>query len=332
MTRILFFIFFLSTALPALAQYGTCDPGKLKELPRRKLIAVIEQDSPRMIELLQKKRKIKEIDLYKASIERYNTNLRAIVERYWPYDKNVEYMTFSEADRLRRSKAKDYAVLYCGHIENFITKGDEGARHHSGLVWEEDFTKKYQKRDHWDTYAVMEIKLIEDLVKKEPVFSQNLSNIIPDKADLLFGMQMLNQYIQADGSKSKFSQLQDVITYKTTMADTTTLLIRKDWLHPYLNENNIGALYPHPYKVLELPAYEDKVACPDSGYAYLQIIPEVDSRKAKIKVSYLHLVLNAADGSVIAAFSPGAHEDDGKIITKAALKEYVRQDKSGNKR
>ncbi len=333
MSRTLFFIFFLfAVTQPTLAQFGTCNAAKLKELPQRKLIVVTELVSPRLIELLGKKRKTREIDLYKASVENYNANLRTIVERYWPFRKDIEYMSFSEADRLRRAKAKEYAVLYCGHVENFTTKGDEGARHHSGLVWEENFPTVNGKRDHWDTYAVMEIKLIEDLGKQETVFSQNLANILPDKADLLFGMQMLNQYVQADAAKAKFTQLQDVLTYKGTMPDTTTLLLRKDWLHPYLNESNVGSLYPHPYQVVEAADYQTKIGCTDSAFAYVQIIPEVDSRKAKIKVSYLHLVLNAADGAVLAAYSPGGQENDGKIITKSALKEYVRQDRSGNKR
>jgi hypothetical protein len=333
MNRILFFILFLFTVTrPTLAQYGTCNAAKLKELPNRKLIVVTELDSPRLIELLGKKRKTKEIDLYKASVENYNTNLRAIVERYWPFGQDIEYMSFSEADRMRRAKVKEYAVLYCGHVENFTTKGDEGARRHSGLVWEENFPTVNTKRDHWDTYAVMEIKLIEDLGKHETVFSQNLANILPDKADLLFGMQMLNQYVQADAAKAKFTQLQDVLSYKATMSDTTTLLLRKDWLHPYINENNVRAIYPHPYRIVDAHEYEAKVDCADSAFAYVQIIPEVDSRRAKIKVSYLHLVLNAADGAVLAVYSPGGQENEGKIITKSALKEYVRQDRSGNKR
>jgi hypothetical protein len=68
----------------------------------------------------------------------------------------------------------------------------------------------------------------------------------------------------------------------------------------------------------------------DSTYAYVQIIPEVISKRSKIKVNYLHLVLNAADGTLLAVYSPGGTEDEGKVITKSALKEYVRHERTSN--
>lgn len=335
MTRRFFWsvFFFLLLTQASWAQFGVCAPEKLSELQGRKLIVVTEMDSPRLIELLRKKRKTKEIPLYKAAVEQYNAWMRQVVECYWPYNNDIEYMTFSDADRLRRTKSKEYAVLYCAHVENFTTKGDEGARRHSGLNWPEDFLGANKKRDHWDTYAVMEIKLIEDLGNRNTVFSQNLSNVLPDKADLAFGMQMFHHYLRAAEAKaSKLSVMQDVLNYAPSLSDSTTLLIRKDWLHPYLNEANVGAVYPHPYRVVDAKTYQIRIGCGDSTYAYVQIIPEVISKKAKIRVNYLHLVLNAADGSVLAAYSPGGAEQDGKIITKNALKEYVRQERNGNKR
>jgi hypothetical protein len=325
-------IFLLLLAHVSQAQFGVCEPTRLRELSARKLIVVTEMDSPRLIELLRRKRKTKEIDLYKASVAQYNAWIREVAARYWPYHpENIQYMTFSEADRLRRgSKSKSYAVLYCAHVENFITKGNEGARRHGGLVWAEDFTEVNKKREHWDTYAVMELKLIEDLGNHNTVFSQNLSNVLPDKADLVFGLQMLNRYIKADEVKApKLSQMQDVLSLAVHPSDSTTLLLRKDWLHPYLNEHNVKALYPQAYQVVDAGTYQTRVGG-DSTYAYVQIIPEVISKKSKIKVNYLHLVLNAADGALLAVYSPGGPEDEGKIITKSALKEYFRPGRSSN--
>jgi hypothetical protein len=324
--------FFLLLTRVSHAQFGVCTPEKLSELPQRKLIVVTEMDSPRLVEMLRKKRKTKEIDLYKASVVQYNVWMRQVVERYWPYAKDIEYMTFGDADRLRRAKSKDYAVLYCAHVENFTTKGDEGARRHSGLLWQEDFLDVNKKREHWDTYAVMEIKLIEDLGNRNTVFSQNLSNVLPDKADLAFGMQIFHHYLRAVEAKAtRLSEMQDVLNYAAPLSDSITLLLRKDWLQPSLNENNVSALYPHPYQVIDAQAYQARIGCGDSTYAYVQIIPEVLSKRAKIKVNYLHLVLNASDGRVLGAYSPSGPEQDGKIITKNALKEYVRQEHNGNK-
>jgi hypothetical protein len=41
-------------------------------------------------------------------------------------------------------------------------------------------------------------------------------------------------------------------------------------------------------------------------------------------------VLNAADGALLAVYSPGGTEDEGKIITKSALKEYFRHERASN--
>ena len=325
-------IFLLLLAQVSYAQFGVCEPTRLWELPARKLIVVTEMDSPRLIELLRRKRKTKEIDQYKAAVAQYNSWIREVANRYWPYHpENIEYMSFSEADRLRRgAKSKSYAVLYCAHVENFMNKGNEGARRHSGLVWEENFTEVNKKREHWDTYAVMELKLIEDLGNHNTVFSQNLSNVLPDKADLVFGLQMLNRYIKADEAKAvKLSQMQDVLNYAAAKADSTTLLLRKDWLHPYLNEYNVKSLYPNAYQVVDAGTYQARVGG-DSTYAYVQIIPEVISKKSKIKVNYLHLVMNAANGALMAVYSPGGAEDEGKVITKSALKEYFRHERASN--
>ena len=322
-------IFLLLLARVSQAQFGVCEPARLRELPARKLIVVTEMDSPRLIELLRRKRKSKEIDLYKAAVVQYNAWIREAVTRYWPYDaEHVQYMTFSEADRLRRgTKSKEYAVLYCAHVENFMTKGNEGARRHAGLVWAENFTEVNKKREHWDTYAVMELKLIEDLGNHNTVFSQNLSNVLPDKADLVFGLQILNRYIKADEAKAaKLSQMQDVLSFAGAKSDSTTLLLRKDWLHPYLNEHNVKSLYPYAYDVVDAGTYQSRVGS-DSTYAYVQIIPEVISKRSKIKVNYLHLVLNAANGALLAVYSPGGTEDEGKIITKSAIKEYFRPER-----
>jgi len=332
MRRWFWTVFLLLLARVSQAQFGVCEPARLRELPARKLIVVTEMDSPRLIELLRRKRKTKEIDLYKAAVGQYNAWIREAVTRYWPYDaESVQYMTFSEADRLRRgAKSKEYAVLYCAHVENFMTKGNEGARHHAGLVWSEDFTEVNKKREHWDTYAVMELKLIEDLGNHNTVFSQNLSNVLPDKADLVFGLQILNRYIKADAAKAaKLSHMQDVLSFAAAKPDSTTLLLRKDWLHPYLNEHNVKSLYPHAYQVVDAGTYQSHVGV-DSAYAYVQIIPEVISKRAKIKVNYLHLVLNAADGALLAVYSPGGTEDEGKIITKSAIKEYFRHERVSN--
>lgn len=288
---------------------------------------VTELDSPAMIELLRKKKKGHEVSDYQRSVANYNAHFKAVVEKWWPYEQEVLYMTFQEADRLRRAKVKDAAVLYCAHIENFTTKGDEGARKRNGLDWPENFKTVNQKREHWDTYTVMELKLIEELGKDKPVFSQNLANILPDGADLVFGLQMFLQYVKAaeDNHNVESRDLMDVLKQGEKSISEKTLLLPKKWLHPYLVERTIQAAYNYPYQIADNETYQHLVESGDSAYAYVQIIPEVLSKRVKIKTNYLHLVLDVSDGTLLAVYKASSDEDEDKVISKNSLKEYAQQ-------
>lgn len=298
-------------------QYGTGNPEKMKQLQNRKLIVVVEEESAQIIKILQTKKRPDQIERYRKSVADYNTSMKEVVEKLWQFDSKILYMRFTDAKRLY--KTDQYAVLYCATVENFKHVGQTGGKMHEGLIW--SYQNLNVGRDYWDKYTVMQIKLVEELNKPAAVFSQNLANVFPEKSDMVFGLQTLNLYIQEADKRSKACDLKQVMQVNRQLLATKTLLLRKDWAYHSLTDNEIKEVYPHPFLLTDASTFNTLVMQGDSSYAYLQIVPEITSSKSKIKINYLHLIIDAAEGKILGISSPGVSEGS-KIITKSNLKDY----------
>ena len=301
----------------AYAQYGTGNLEKMKQLQNRKLIVVVEEESAQIIKILQTKKRPDQIDKYRKSVADYNTSMKEVAERLWPFDTKILYMKFTDAKRLY--KTDQYAVLYCATVENFKHVGQTGGKMHEGLLW--SYQNLNVGRDYWDKYTVMQIKLVEELSKTPAVYSQNLANIFPEKSDMVFGLQTFNLYLREADKRSKSCELKQVMQVSGQVLATKTLLLRKDWAYHSLTDNEIKEAYPHAFLLTDASTFNNLVMQGDSSYAYLQIVPEITSSKNKIKINYLHLIIDAAEGKVLGISSPGISEGS-KIITKSNLKDY----------
>jgi hypothetical protein len=312
---LLFFTLFLAYA--AHGQYGTGNPEKIKQLQNRKLIVVVEEESAQIIKILQTKRRPDQIEHYRKSVAEYNTAMKEVVQKLWKFDTKILYMKFTDAKRLY--KTDQYAVLYCATVENFKSVGQSGGKMHEGLIW--SYQNLNLGRDYWDKYTVMQIKLVEELGKSTAVFSQNLANIFPEKSDMVFGLQTFNLYMQESEKRSKECNLKKIMQVNSEVLASKTLLLRKDWANQGLTDSEIKAVYPHPYLLTDACNFNTLVMQGDSMYAYLQIVPQITSSKSKIKISYLHLIIDAAKGKLLGISTPGMSEGD-KNITRANLKDY----------
>lgn len=305
--------------LPVLsqAQYGTGNPEKIKQLASRTLIIVKEEESASILKILKTKRRLDQQEKYKKRVAQYNADMQEVVEKFWKFNTPVMYKTYSEVEKLYKSK--DYAVLFCGTVENFKFKGVSGGKLHEGLSW--TYQDMNVKRDYWDKYTVMQIRLIEELNRPEPIYSQNLANIFPEKADMVFGLQALNYYIQDAAKPAKEQALKKVVQVAGEELASKTLLLKRDWVNAELTESEVKAAYPYSFQIADPFTFNKLVVQGDSSYAYLQIVPHITSSKNKIRIQYMHLIIDAADGKVLGLSSPGLSEGN-KVITKANLKDY----------
>jgi hypothetical protein len=315
--QILALAFFVSISFFSQAQYGTGNPEKIKQLANRTLIVVKEEESQRIINILKTKRRLDQVETYKKRVAAYNADMEQVVEKFWKFGTCVEYKTFAEVERLY--KTKSYAVLYCATVENFKQKGTSGGKMHQGLAW--SYQDVNIKRDYWDKYTLMQIKLIEEWKQSESIYSQNLANLFPEKSDLVFGLQALNYYVTDAGRAGKEFQLKKVMQVTGEELASKTLLIKKDWVYHALTEKEIKSVYPYSFQITDGRSFNEMVLEADSSHAYLQIVPQVSSSKNKIKIQYLHLIIDAKDGKILGLSSPGLTDGD-KVITKANLKDY----------
>ena len=174
---------------------------EIEALQSRKLIVITEQYSDKVLKKLQKKNHSDKIALYEAAIDNYNANMKKIVEKFWTFSKNgVEYKTYAEANDLRKSDSKDYAVLYCvsAEMSAFSSGFDEG----DGLNWTWDITDPSKDRDYFDGFAEMKVS-DAGRPKDKPIFYVVLTDNFPTVTSLVNGMFTLQAYMDLRLEKEK---------------------------------------------------------------------------------------------------------------------------------
>jgi hypothetical protein len=307
------------------AQCGFGNPALLKKLATRELIVVVEQPSQKVIELMKKKKKQDQIAGYEAAVEAYNAALQQAVEKYWKWDSSANFMTMNDADRLRKTQAKNYAVIYCTTIDNFTVRGDVGGRNFQRLMFPENYRVLNNHRDHWRNYTVMEIKFLEDLPKSQPIFRQNLATIIPEKADLTFGVQAVQHYLADTTLRSRAEpyEWEEVLPRAEADMNSKTLLLRKDWLATGLTYDEIKEVYPYPFVIVDSKRFNESAMRGNPNLALLEIVPEVHSRKQKIVTNYLHAVIDSMTGLPLGFVTLKAEDGKDKYISRESMKELA---------
>lgn len=318
------FLLCFSGALQAQCGFGNL--AKMRKLTQRELIVIVEPPSLKVIDLMKKKKKTEtQIKEYEAAVEDYNAAMRQAVEKYWQWDSSATFMSMNDADRLRKTQAKNYAVIYCTMISNFSIRGDEGGQNFQRLSYPENYRSVNAGREHWNTYTAMEIKLLEDLAKSEPVFRQNLPNIFPEKADLVLGVQVVRHYLLDSTLRPKPEpyEWQDVLPAAEMDMHLKTLLLRKDWLAAGLNHDKIKEVYPYPFIIVDGSRFNDNALRGNPNLALLQIVPEVLSKRQKIVTNYLHAIIDSMTGLPLGFTMLRAEDGKDKYISRESMKDLA---------
>lgn len=319
-------VFLLCFTCVLQAQCGFGNLAKMRRLAQRELIVIQEPPSLKVIDLMKKKKKTgTQIKEYEAAVESYNAAMRQAVEKYWPWDSLPTYMTMNDADRLRKTQAKNHAVIYCTMISNFSIRGDEGGQNFQRLSYPENHVLMNAAREHWNTYTAMEIKFLEDLAKSEPVFRQNLPNIFPEKADLALGVQAVRHYLADSTLQAKpgCHEWQDVLPAAETDMQLKTLLLRKDWLADGLTHAKIKEVYPYPFIIVDAARFNENAMRGNPNLALLQIVPEVLSKRQKIVTNYLHAIIDSMTGLPLGFTMLKADDGKDKYISRESMKDLA---------
>lgn len=288
---ILIFFTHIISFTPLLAQFGYGKLEEVKALKERQLIVVMKELSQYQLKKLRKKP-----DVIKNTEEYYryiNGHLQSVVPKFWTFNnKEILYKTPSQIQKLQQDPSSPYAVLYHSVIETteYASGGYAGARF---------------KADSWKT-SVMMIDLIENYnpeatyIKSKPVYYTNLPSIYPSKADLAFGTQMIQNYLEARLlGKNRKEAMEEVREYSKAL-ETKTLLLAKEDMKESLTDEEIKKAYPYSYQVVDYLTIEEAILSKDPNVAYVIIIPMTSNNKT----TFIHYVVEASTGYLIGYSAP----------------------------
>ena len=92
------------------AQFAASGKDDALLVSKNKLAVVLKIEDPKEVQYLQKK-KPKELDGYRKSIENYNEFLKEIVTSEWKLASEVMFISESEAEKLKKSNEKAIYLL-----------------------------------------------------------------------------------------------------------------------------------------------------------------------------------------------------------------------------
>jgi hypothetical protein len=282
------------------AQMGFGKIEEIQQVKSRRLIVVIEEPSERMMKKLQKRPRKGDVEDYKADLATYNENLKAVVEKFWPYNKSgIQYKTLKEVEKLEKSNSKGYAVLTI--LSSKPSSMRAGFLYDDGIYWVKDIKDDFDDRDDF-MFSTMVINTIEDWGKK-PVYYVPLFDVFPTKASMVYGIKSIQTYFNyriakkksGVSSKEEQERKENQMNEKFPELAQKTLLIRSEWLDEKLNEEEIKKVYPFKFQVCDRETMDKLVLEQDANYAYGVIMPNVISASNANIVMYSQYVLDAKD-------------------------------------
>lgn len=291
------------------AQFGLGKVSDLEAVQSRKLLVIVEQPSAKVLKKLQKKNQQDKISQYNAFVDEYNADMKKITEKFWNFSKNgIEYKTFKEAEDLRKSGNKDYAVLYC--ISSEMKSFSSGFLEDDGLDWTWDMRDESKDRDYFDGFIVMKISTIEDFNRK-PVYYNVLPDVYPTISSLVVGEFMLQQYMDIRLRKkrdnediSSKEQLNEWVTKNNKNLKNKTLLIKQDYLSRNYDQSKIAQNYPYKFQIVSSETLDSAVYNRDPRYVYAIVLPGVNAGTYKNQVYYMQAVFDAETGELCAYSMP----------------------------
>jgi hypothetical protein len=322
------------------AQMGMGKIEEIEEVQKRKLIVMIEEPREKMLNKIAKKAKRGSVDDYKDDLKTYNANVKAAVEKFWPYNKTgIQYKTFDEIKALSKSKSKEYAVLIC--VSAKASASSAGFKYAEGLYWVKDIKDDFEDRDD-AMFSVMAVNIIEDFSER-PVFYLPLFDVFPTKASLVYGIKGIEGYfnlrlqVKKNGAKIRDEResIEEEMAKRAPSLAKKTLIVREEWLDKELTKDNIKNYYPYPVQTCTREFMDEVVMNQDSKYAYGVVLPYVVSTSRANSIIYFQYVMDGADSQALCVVAPpgkigimvAGRNKNFNIRTLAKITEQVKGEK-----
>jgi len=323
----------------ASAQFGYGKISEIEAAQSRKLIIILEEPNDKVLKKLEKKKKSDRVDMYKAAVAQYNSNMKMVADKFWKFSKSgIEYMTLKQAEALKKAGNKDYSVLYC--VSSAMSNTSSGFNDGDGLNWTWDIQDQSKDNEYFEGFTEMKISTLEDLDKK-PIFYVVLTDIFPTTTSLVNGISTLQTYmdtrLRSKRDKEDISALELMkqwVEKNNKELKNKTLLIREDLLAKGYDHNKVAETYPYKFEIVNSAKLDSVVYAQDSRYVYALVAPGVNSGTKSNQVWYMQTIVGADNNEFYAYVMPGMggamlNPFGGHIghryIDDKVLKEFVNQ-------
>jgi hypothetical protein len=179
------------------------------------------------------------------------------------------------------------------------------------------------------------------LDKKLPIFEATFPDIVPTKADLMYGVLITEWHCNYNLTHKKTNykegkkESDDYMLQNQPILKTKTLLLRRDWVDPKLTDATIKASYPYPYTLVDKSKMDEYIINADTNYVYGMISLNAFSGAHVSSVGYFQEIFSCKDGALL-GFSmlnmgmlvppgmPAPRAMGDKQFTKYSLKELCK--------
>jgi hypothetical protein len=292
-------------------------PKDFITLKGRTLVVELMEEDQKVVDKLTKKNKTDELNLYKNFISTYNADIKVAVDKYWTFNKKVEYKKKSELDDVI-GKSEDYVIMFyreLGDIDmDFASASSLGIP-----VLAYNRSDRSQKKDpDYDIY-LPPIAMPDKATKcSEWTYSQSSYNFAVRE------MQANIEYMIKTNKKYEFEE------YACKMSDDNkckrltgeTLQILKSQEDPKGRVKEMKDAYTAPFQFIDDKNFNDDFVSEASGKENMFILPWGLAKGSigfihQTSIVYMKVVIDCKTGDINFAHKPGMME--GEEMAKFVL-------------
>lgn len=311
MRNILFILCSLLFTLPLSAQMGMGKPKDIKELAARKMLVITEQLSKKASDKLKRKGKTAELADIQKRYDAFNAMVKEVVAKRWTMHPEVEYKTWEAFKKMSTKKREQYGVLYfMSKRASHSSAGYVGAGY--TILTDDMEEEEITKHDFTSLFQTCTIDKAEDVpvdklkFNATPVYTLSLPELYPSALSVTFAITSINTYFEHRLAGGKFNRktFAKEVAANSVRLKEKTLLILDDWKDKDLSLSRIKAIYPYPVRVVDAKELEAAVNSKDAQYAWLVVLPVVNSGSRTNSVIFVHYFIDNADGDVLSMYIP----------------------------
>ncbi len=273
---------FQCIALKSIAQFEFPKSDDAIEFKKRSLIVELKEEDPSELKKLAKD--TEGLKAYKDRTANYNKMVKDfITPDHWKLNSKIEYKTTTEIDALIKSGSSEYSILH----SSWFSKTQ---RTNANMI-----TK-------YSVYSFVGY-LIEDAKKrndneyiKGEVFSVSLPASKIKPGDLIFVLNVFNNYITASANGMSKKDMFDVEKNLETIKTKTLLLDEKSLQS---SKDDILKAYTYPLEIVDREVIEKAILEKNSTY-FFPVLIWSDAHNY-----YLFVAANTADGNLLAKMGTG---------------------------